>query len=85
MKIQCVKRKKDAGGQWYVSLPASIVSSLELRKGEEVEWQISDINHLTLCRKKENKPEEPGNGKQEKKRKQVFSMSFLDFMGLLGV
>lgn len=82
MKIQCVKRKKDAEQQWYVSLPASIVKSLELSKGEEVEWQISDANHLVLSRKRVS---EPLVVKQEKKTRQVCSVSLSDFLNLLGI
>lgn len=49
MKVQCVKRKS-GDRQWYVSLPAHLARSQKLSAGEEVEWRVSDTNHLVLCR-----------------------------------
>lgn len=81
MKIQCVKRKKGQEPQWFVCLPTSLARSVEMEKGEEVDWQVSDENHLVLCRNKGSK----SVAKQEKKTAQSCLMSFWDFLKLLGV
>jgi len=48
-RIQKIERKRGAG-QWYVGLPAALVQSLELEKGEQVFWTIIDKKHLVLKR-----------------------------------
>jgi phosphate uptake regulator len=81
VKIQCVKRKRNGERQWYVSLPADLARTLEIGQGEEVDWQVSDANHLVFCRKKEAEPVV----KTKKKATEAYSVSFRDFLKLLGV
>lgn len=47
-KLQLINRK--ASQQWYVNLPAALAQALDLQKGEQLEWIISDQQHLVLKR-----------------------------------
>jgi hypothetical protein len=46
--VQLIQRKTSQ--QWYVNLPATLARSMELKKGEVVEWIVIDKNTLTLRR-----------------------------------
>ena len=48
-KVQRIERKNTE--QWYVGFPKALAQTLELDKGEVVEWIIKDKNTLTLQRK----------------------------------
>jgi antitoxin component of MazEF toxin-antitoxin module len=47
-KVQLIQRP--ASQQWYVALPLALARSLELRKGETIEWSIQDRQTLLLRR-----------------------------------
>jgi bifunctional DNA-binding transcriptional regulator/antitoxin component of YhaV-PrlF toxin-antitoxin module len=47
-KIQMVNRKYSK--QYYVSIPSALAQTLEIRKGEEVEWKINRRGELVLKR-----------------------------------
>lgn len=47
-KIQVIQRKDSQ--QYYVNFPAQIAQSIDIEKGEEVEWHIHDRNVLVLSR-----------------------------------
>jgi antitoxin component of MazEF toxin-antitoxin module len=48
-KVQLIKRSKSE--QWYINIPVSLAKSLELKKGEEVEWIVNDSREFVLERK----------------------------------
>lgn len=50
-KMQLIERKDSK--QFYVSIPAALAASLELCKGEAVEWVVEDKYTLVLERIKE--------------------------------
>jgi antitoxin component of MazEF toxin-antitoxin module len=47
-KVQLIQRQ--ASQQWYVAVPAALARSLGLQKGETIEWNVQDRNHLLLHR-----------------------------------
>lgn len=47
-KVQLIKRAKTE--QWYVNFPAAVAHAMEFKKGEVVEWSISDLSELVLRR-----------------------------------
>ena len=51
-KVQCIKRKKSE--QWYINFPSALAQAMEFSQSENVEWIISDKQHLIL-----NRPEAP--------------------------
>jgi hypothetical protein len=53
-KVQCIKRKKSE--QWYINFPSAIAQAMEFSQSENVEWLISDKQHLIL-----NRPEAPAD------------------------
>ena len=48
-KLQVIERSNGTR-QFYVICPAPLAESLELDKGEEVEWVVEDRNTLVLRR-----------------------------------
>jgi 3-methyladenine DNA glycosylase Mpg len=59
-KVQLIKRKKSE--QWYINFPSAIAQAMEFSRSENVEWLISDKQHLILRR-----PEAPNDPIQVKK------------------
>jgi hypothetical protein len=53
-KVQRIKRQKSE--QWYINFPAAIAQAMEFSQSENVEWIISDKQHLILHR-----PEAPAD------------------------
>jgi bifunctional DNA-binding transcriptional regulator/antitoxin component of YhaV-PrlF toxin-antitoxin module len=53
-KVQKITREKQ--NTYYVNLPAAIAESLEIEKGEVLNWYIEDRNTLILQREKPVKP-----------------------------
>jgi len=48
-KVQLIKRKKSE--QYYINFPAAIAQAMDFSKAEDVEWTISNKQHLILSRK----------------------------------
>lgn len=48
-KVQVIERANDTR-QYYLICPAPLAQSLELVKGEEIEWVVEDRNTLILTR-----------------------------------
>jgi bifunctional DNA-binding transcriptional regulator/antitoxin component of YhaV-PrlF toxin-antitoxin module len=48
-KVQVIERKNGTR-QFYVICPAPLAETLEMEKGEEVEWVVEDRRRLTLAR-----------------------------------
>jgi len=50
MSIELIAYNKS----FFVSIPVVLVETMELKKGEELEWILEDKNHLVLrrCKKK---------------------------------
>jgi hypothetical protein len=65
-KVQCIKRKKSE--QWYINFPSAIAQAMEFSQSENVEWIISDKQHLIL-----NRPEAPQDPIRIKKNGVPFS------------
>ena len=65
-KVQCIKRKKSE--QWYINFPSAIAQAMEFDQSENVEWIISDKEHLILHR-----PEAPPDPIAIKKNKKKHS------------
>jgi hypothetical protein len=53
IKIQRVDRRKTKS--FYVNFPAAVAESVEIVKGEEMEWIIQDKNTFILKRLKKSK------------------------------
>ena len=51
-KVQRIKRQKSE--QWYINFPSALAQAMEFSRSENVEWLISDKQHLIL-----NRPEAP--------------------------
>ena len=49
-KIQLISRKDSKWNQWYVNFPNALAQSLNLEKGETVEWEIESINSMKMIR-----------------------------------
>lgn len=47
-KVQRIKRRKSE--QWYINFPSAIAQAMEFSQSENVEWIISDKQHLILHR-----------------------------------
>jgi len=47
-KVQLINRAKSQ--QWYVSFPSACAQMMDFRKGEVVEWEISEGGGLLLKR-----------------------------------
>ncbi|MDA3904854.1 MAG: hypothetical protein PF484_02145 [Bacteroidales bacterium] len=48
VKIQRVERRKTKS--FYVNFPAAVAETIQLEKGEELEWVIEDRNTFVLRR-----------------------------------
>ena len=48
-KVQVIERANQTR-QYYLICPAPLVQTLELEKGEEIDWVVEDRNHLVLRR-----------------------------------
>ena len=47
-KVQLINRAKSQ--QWYVNFPSACAQMMDFRKGEVVEWEISEEGGLLLKR-----------------------------------
>ena len=65
-KVQRIKRQKSQ--QWYINFPSAIAQAMEFSQSENVEWIISDKQHLILHR-----PEAPADPIQIKKNGTISS------------
>ena len=63
VKVQCIQRTKSE--QWLINFPSAVAQAMEFRKGETVEWVISDKAHLILAR--ERVPPDPVPIKKKKR------------------
>ena len=54
VKVQKITRPKSTS--YYAHIPTAVVESMEIQKGETVEWIVEDRNTLTLRRAKPRKP-----------------------------
>lgn len=50
MKVQVI-RSKNQPPRYYVNIPLPVAAALEIRGGEEVQWQLLDRNDLRLLRR----------------------------------
>ena len=48
-KVQLITRPGNQ--QWYVSIPSALANSINLQKGETVEWELDSREILVLVRK----------------------------------
>jgi len=48
VKVQLIQRR--ASQQYYIAVPAALARSLGLQKGETIEWNVQDRDHLLLQR-----------------------------------
>lgn len=58
MKVQVI-RSKNQPPRYYVNIPLPVAAALEIRGGEEVQWQLIGRNDLRLLRRAPN-PQKPG-------------------------
>jgi hypothetical protein len=47
-RVQLIQRKDSE--QWYINFPSALAQAMEFKKGEEVQWLVSDKAHLILSR-----------------------------------
>jgi len=47
-KIQLINRK--ASQQWYINFPSACAQMMEFKKGETVEWTVTESGDLLLKR-----------------------------------
>jgi hypothetical protein len=57
-KVQVIQRERSR--QWYVSIPSACAQMMDLRKGEVVEWVLTQDGHLLLRRTRNGRPEGSG-------------------------
>jgi antitoxin component of MazEF toxin-antitoxin module len=53
-RIQVIQRK--ASRQFYINFPSACAQMLDLRKGEEVEWEFTPTGDLVLRRQTRKHP-----------------------------
>ncbi len=53
-KVKLQKISRPTNKSFFISIPVVLVETMELEKGEELEWIMEDKNHLVLrrCKKK---------------------------------
>ena len=53
-KVKLQKISRPTNKSFFISIPVVLVETMELGKGEELEWIMEDKNHLVLrrCKKK---------------------------------
>ena len=49
-RIQLIQRK--ASRQYYINFPSACAQMMNFRKGEEVEWELTEKGELMLKRKR---------------------------------
>ena len=56
-KVKLQKISRPTNKSFFISIPVVLVETMELEKGEELEWIMEDKNHLVLrrCKKKKIK------------------------------
>ncbi len=54
-KIRLQKINRPTNKSFFVSVPVVLVETMELEKGEELEWILEDKNNLVLRRVKKKK------------------------------
>lgn len=63
-KVQLINRKDSQ--QFYINFPSACARMMDFRKGEVVEWVLTDDGDLLLKRSKRgNTPEEDGSAPKE--------------------
>jgi hypothetical protein len=60
-KVQLIKRKQSQ--QWYINFPSAIAQAMQFKKGEIVEWLVSDLSQLVLRR--QDPPPDPAKKKRQ--------------------
>jgi hypothetical protein len=55
MKIQVI-RSQNQPPRYYVNIPLPVAAALDIRGGEEVQWQLLGRNDLRLRRRAPNPP-----------------------------
>lgn len=61
-KVQRIERKNKDNRQYYIMCPVALAESLELQKGEDIEWIIENRNTIILKRETRS----PKGGKQKR-------------------
>ncbi len=53
-KVKLQKISRPTNKSFFISIPVVLVETMEMKKGEELEWLMEDKNHLLLqrCKKK---------------------------------
>ena len=53
-KVKLQKISRPTNKSFFISIPVVLVETMEMEKGEELEWLMEDKNHLLLqrCKKK---------------------------------
>jgi hypothetical protein len=54
IKVQKVDRPTNRS--YYVNLPVVLAESMEIEKGEQMQWFLEDKNTLLLCRSEKKPP-----------------------------
>jgi antitoxin component of MazEF toxin-antitoxin module len=52
-KVQVIQRRESQ--QWYINFPSACAQMMNFRKGEVVEWDITDEGRLILRRSPPNR------------------------------
>ena len=52
-KVQVIQRRESQ--QWYINFPSACAQMMNFRKGEVVEWEITDEGRLILRRSPPNR------------------------------
>ena len=52
-KVQVIQRRESQ--QWYINFPSACAQMMNFRKGEVVEWEITDEGRLILRRSATNR------------------------------
>lgn len=49
-KIQQIIRKDKKSDQWYAFFPKALAEALDLKKGEDIEWEIESKKTVKMIR-----------------------------------
>jgi len=54
-KVKLQKISRPTNKSFFISIPVVLAETMELEKGDELEWILEDKNHLVLQRTKKKK------------------------------
>jgi hypothetical protein len=61
-KVQLINRK--ASQQWYINFPSACAQMMDFKKGEEVEWILTEDGNLMLKRDQNQRSEDGGTQRE---------------------